>query len=230
MFKSSFLFASSCGYDIFNPEPLTFCETPHSSLLAKIVITKNRTEEDLVDVKVLETLSGVLPDSLTIREQDGVNLNAIINTIYYVGDTLLVDLYNDSFYQEKGYYGISICGVHILKVENDSLVGSISSGIDKMSYNDFKKTTCAKIVSTANKQSIQEVTIYPNPATNQVEITSSSFVHVYQLVDIHGKIIEEKINEHWQNYSLDISTFSSGIYFLKLETDDRIITKKIIKL
>ncbi len=71
--------------------------------------------------------------------------------------------------------------------------------------------------------------IYPNPTTGKLFIDTDKnadiiFVEIY---DVTGKLIyNEKVN---QNYVIDISNQSKGIYLLKLKSNDsEIATKKII--
>ena len=69
--------------------------------------------------------------------------------------------------------------------------------------------------------------IYPNPAMNEIII--SSFNEAYQsieIVDLFGKIICKPLN----NYKVNISDLQSGTYWLRLMINGKIEQQKFIKL
>jgi len=77
-----------------------------------------------------------------------------------------------------------------------------------------------------------EVSVYPNPAHDKVTITTSGFdITHLRLRDMLGKDIKQiDYNGLSSNeFILDISTFSKGIYFIDVYSQDRKVTKKIIK-
>ncbi|MEP5341604.1 MAG: T9SS type A sorting domain-containing protein [Algibacter sp.] len=71
--------------------------------------------------------------------------------------------------------------------------------------------------------------IYPNPIVDILNISSPTDVFKnYTIYNINGQIIAtEKVNS--KELKLDLSTFSKGIYMLKLEGNQFLNTQKIIK-
>ena len=76
-----------------------------------------------------------------------------------------------------------------------------------VSVNEIAKTT--------------NVSIYPNPATNNINITTDKLVQV-TLIDGMGKVINTQVVSG--TFSLDVSNLNNGIYFLQVDNT----TKKII--
>jgi hypothetical protein len=73
-----------------------------------------------------------------------------------------------------------------------------------------------------------EIQLTPNPFTNNIEINSDVNILSAEIIDITGKArIAETING--MNATINTSDLSKGIYFVKISTGDKIITKKIIK-
>jgi photosystem II stability/assembly factor-like uncharacterized protein len=72
-------------------------------------------------------------------------------------------------------------------------------------------------------------TVYPNPANNNVTI-STSVVDSYKLnvTDLTGKVVLEKSLSGIEN-TIDISSLSSGAYLFTLNSDNKSETVKIIK-
>jgi hypothetical protein len=74
--------------------------------------------------------------------------------------------------------------------------------------------------------------IYPNPTKNKFNILrENSNPFQLKIFDITGKLIFSKsiINNSSYENEIDISDLSLGIYLMKIEFDNQIITKKIIK-
>jgi N-acetylneuraminic acid mutarotase len=77
-----------------------------------------------------------------------------------------------------------------------------------------------------------EVIISPNPAHDKVTIqlkeASATFEHV-SLFSVSGQLILEKTGLNNNNFTLDIESIPNGVYFLKIELGDEVISQKIIK-
>ncbi|WP_047551284.1 aryl-sulfate sulfotransferase [Psychroserpens sp. Hel_I_66] len=67
--------------------------------------------------------------------------------------------------------------------------------------------------------------IYPNPTRDFITISSEATIDKIELYSILG----EKVYQSGQNTVVDLTSFNTGIYFAKIYSGDRSITKKIIK-
>jgi PKD repeat protein len=74
-------------------------------------------------------------------------------------------------------------------------------------------------------------TIYPNPTSNLLNITlNRNFKNIkVVLCDTKGFAVSTKEVQDLSDLSIDISTFSSGTYLLKITADQNIFTSKILK-
>jgi uncharacterized protein DUF4465/type IX secretion system substrate protein len=73
------------------------------------------------------------------------------------------------------------------------------------------------------------VNFYPNPTTSFLTITSSINLNSIALIDITGKTILVKNNLNDRNYTINLSAFANGIYFVKYTTENQTAIKKVIK-
>lgn len=74
----------------------------------------------------------------------------------------------------------------------------------------------------------ETVSVYPNPASNVLYITSENMITDVTLLDLNGKIILKYVN-YTDCEKIDVSKVPTGLYFLKLIDDDNnTIIKKII--
>ncbi len=69
---------------------------------------------------------------------------------------------------------------------------------------------------------------YPNPTKDIINISSNFSIKSIQLIDLQGRVLVSKITDTTQA-TLDVSDYSNGIYFLKVNSVNGEQTKKIIK-
>jgi len=68
--------------------------------------------------------------------------------------------------------------------------------------------------------------IFPNPANEQINVKSSIEFNRIQIISINGQLVfDELVNS--KDYQIDVSDYNSGMYFVKLETDEGSISRKI---
>ncbi len=71
------------------------------------------------------------------------------------------------------------------------------------------------------------ISIYPNPATDYLFIKSDLDIKDIQISDLNGRIIN---NLQFQDNKMDLSNLNTGVYFAKISDENgKILTKKIIK-
>lgn len=85
---------------------------------------------------------------------------------------------------------------------------------------------------SVNEFSLNTFTIYPNPAKDILYIKTNTTLTgstSIKIIDIQGKqIITKTIDSSVKNSQLNISSLQKGIYFVKLESQNKVETKKLI--
>ena len=85
-------------------------------------------------------------------------------------------------------------------------------------------TVCTGITENGTKFSIS---IYPNPAENYIVLEHvNAEIDNIEITNLAGKVIMQVEND--QSY-IDISSFYKGVYFVKVQLEDRIEVIKLIK-
>ena len=82
----------------------------------------------------------------------------------------------------------------------------------------------------------EEVTIYPNPTSKMATISFFAMKDKHmqmEICDINGRRVKKllyKISSttDWQMVQADCSALESGIYFLRLKSDEDVIVKKLV--
>ncbi len=82
--------------------------------------------------------------------------------------------------------------------------------------------------STKNIGDINDLILYPNPTDGLVNINfSNSNNYQLSILDLNGKVLlKNKIDAP---KTIDLSSFSKGIYFLKIENEDGVWVRKLVK-
>jgi len=71
--------------------------------------------------------------------------------------------------------------------------------------------------------------VYPNPASDKIYIErTNNDVMEIKLFDIVGKQVPNEIQSKDQITEVDLSVLSDGVYFVKINTGQGTLTKKII--
>lgn len=75
-----------------------------------------------------------------------------------------------------------------------------------------------------------QLSIYPNPATSEITIALPKSMNAeIRIFDITGKLLLYKANSLIdKNHTVDVSTLSSGIYFVRLNTPEGMAAKKLV--
>ena len=75
-----------------------------------------------------------------------------------------------------------------------------------------------------------EILLSPNLASEFIKIQSSKPVSNIETYDSNGQLISKGHYTALKEINLDVSTFQEGLYFLKIETHEGVISKKFIKI
>jgi hypothetical protein len=73
------------------------------------------------------------------------------------------------------------------------------------------------------------ISIYPNPATHVINISSSTLIQQITLMDVSGKVVQYYPNVNQSHLSIYMAELSKGIYLLSVQTPGGITSKRIIK-
>jgi hypothetical protein len=74
-----------------------------------------------------------------------------------------------------------------------------------------------------------EIDVFPNPATDFVNIKSykNNLIRTVQLVNMSGQILFESNNIHNTEIEISIANRVTGVYYLRVLTENAIFTRKL---
>lgn len=117
--------------------------------------------------------------------------------------------------------------------EPDATIGFVCFSNNGITWYDCQNSesssSCAFTTLSTTTNDIINLSIYPNPITNESIISGNSITKTFTILDVQGReIMKQKINASFFKTYRDYFQ-SSGVYFIRLESNiGRISTKKII--
>ena len=85
-------------------------------------------------------------------------------------------------------------------------------------------------VGVSQYQLDELVEVYPNPTSNHITVRyASSPIHDVEVSDMYGKL-QARIPVNDYRVDVNLSSFASGVYFVRVTTDQGVVTKRIVKL
>ncbi|WP_299251948.1 LamG-like jellyroll fold domain-containing protein [uncultured Lacinutrix sp.] len=114
-------------------------------------------------------------------------------------------------------------------------VGSTSYWVTSTNNNGCESERSEIVVSIEetlgvnNNSELSNITIYPNPSSSLLNISNLDGIELQlSIYDINGRLLLNKACNKEIN-TIDISSFSNGMYLLKMKTDFGEVTKRVIK-
>jgi uncharacterized protein YjdB len=141
----------------------------------------------------------------------------------------------------SGYYKIvNVNSGKALDVENVSTANGalvqvysiVGNGGLNQNWSLNQVETSARLSAEENNEAQEaELVVFPNPAENQVKITSKYLPYSkIEMLSANGKVaLVMNIDTDKKDFSLDISTLDNGFYILKLSNALGTVSRKIIK-
>jgi hypothetical protein len=124
------------------------------------------------------------------------------------------------FTNQAGDIPTSLGGIDFFSISTDNLYY-----LDHIEFLEAFGEGCGPIIGIESNKDIGLV-ILPNPANNILNIEAQEIITSVKIYDILGRLILKEYNQFNQ---LNVSNLDSGVLFVHIETEEGVITKKIIK-
>ena len=83
---------------------------------------------------------------------------------------------------------------------------------------DTFSNTLDVVYSSVDEKSSVAIVLYPNPAENFVQVQSNEIIRGWNIYDMNGRIVLSRNNVGRLNTGIDISSLSTGIYYVEIST------------
>ncbi|UGS22192.1 T9SS type A sorting domain-containing protein [Flavobacterium cyclinae] len=150
-------------------------------------------------------------------------------SVYFIGITFIVaqNSVNASGGNLSGANGsVSYSVGQMVYTTNSGTNGSNAQGVQQ-------PYEISEVLSSIDySELISDLKIYPNPSTDHIKINFINLNNLnlsLKIIDINGKVIKKE--DYLQNETtIDVSSYSSNIYFLNIMNKDKLIKSfKLIK-
>jgi hypothetical protein len=119
------------------------------------------------------------------------------------------------------FTGLNLSKVHQLKLEGAPTQGSTTVFFDNLYF--YKGVN-----SVIQKNKFLPLSVYPNPAKNNIIIEAASNIVNVKILTVYGQELSS-INPEANTSILNIENLSTGTYILRTTFDDKVIISKFVK-
>lgn len=201
-----------------NLEPNTeYCYT------VKSICNIGTSEDSNEACATTHDLSVTAPENLdaTAVSTSSISLkwNAVENALsynIYRDNELLKNVAEPSFLDEGLQYNTEYC-YYVTAVRNNT-------------ESEESESVCKKTLGENIEEINPSVSIHPNPVENEVLIKTESVIEEVSIYTLTGVLISQRTTDYGQQtLNIDVTRLNSGIYFIKIKTNDTETTKRFIK-
>ncbi len=104
----------------------------------------------------------------------------------------------------------------------------MDTSLDNNLASSWMSSTEALILSNDEASETNQLSIYPNPASHELSIKATSIIHTVELMDVLGESLMHQVIEADQS-KIDLSSFTNGVYLLKISFANSTKIEKVIK-
>ena len=143
----------------------------------------------------------------------------LANTVYTVGGTGIL-------YWEPAWVSSGMCDLwgQGSSYENVSFFDFQNGNRPLPAFDIFNFCNTLSLENEINKD---KILIFPNPASNEIKIIGLKQDIAVKITDVLGKTIKNTLSK---NNSIDISDIPNGVYTISLFVDNKLVSKKFIKI
>ena len=119
--------------------------------------------------------------------------------------------------------------------QNPSKIWQICDG-ETLPFLQWEGLSCGKQMSLIEKQEKDYIaeqngkstfSIYPNPSSSHITISSEKHFHIIEIIDLLGRTVHSQHNNG--NNTINVSGFRNGIYFVCIMTENGAEVQKFVK-
>ncbi len=183
--------------------------------------------------------------SLTVFDVNGnsASENAIVTVLDFIADTynltLVVEPQEGGTVDGDGQYeaeeeitltAVASEGYVFLRWEDEdgTELSTETQFVFTMPDSDVTLTAFFDLENTVGDVISSHLKLFPNPATEQVNIRAGFMINTLRIMDITGKAVYVSNSVHSDEYQLNVSGFEPGIYLVSLQHDKGVVTVRLM--
>lgn len=151
---------------------------------------------------------------------------------YAAGDFVNIKVEYDFIAPGAIKYYLNGTLIHTGTVYNGVQVDRLAFRYDNYTtgFNVDNVSIAPTVLAVADNQLASNVSIFPNPASNVVNVSADkSQINNITITDLNGRIVKQNTVNNLSKVELNISDLSSGVYMMNVKSNNGSVTKKIVK-
>ncbi len=183
---------------------------------------QNIVVKDIIDISKFDLSSLQL---ISTSHQQVTRITG--NKVEFIFENIQLPAEQDDEPGSHGYVAFKI------RTKNNLVLGNTVSNTANI-YFDYNFPIMTNTASTtiavlsANEFENTSVSIAPNPVKNNLSISAADVISSIQMYDVQGRLIATQLNNSTST-TLDMSQQNTGVYFVKVITENGVKVEKIIK-
>ena len=185
------------------------------------VLTQANTEADIITYSFPEQTGAATIDNnnktINIEVSDSADLSNLTATF---------TLSSGASVTVNGVAQVS--GTTVNDFSSGSLIYTVTAE-DGTTTQDWTVNVTKEVVAGLNNNNKTNIVVFPNPATDYIIVNNTKNINNILIIDVNGKIVKQTNVNGLSSGKINISELKTGLYFVKLISNDNYQVKKIIK-
>jgi hypothetical protein len=183
----------------------------------------NGSQSIIIDDTIAPSLTCI--ENQTINLPEGINSYTVQESEFdpdVVDNCNVISLINN-FNQSSSLNGATLSlGTNIIKWQVSDIAGNIVECSNEIIINNA--------ITSLSKQESESISIFPSPTSGIININNlKGQNNMVTIIDVYGRI-HKQIELQDNNSKINISNLESGVYFVLLKFEEKLISKPMIKI
>jgi PKD repeat protein len=167
---------------------------------------------NISDSTTLTIYAGTIPTPVISLQNDTLSSNSLSGNQWYFSNAMIIGATGNTYLPVvTGYYFDIVTDISGCVSDTSNIIYVITAGLKETPDND-------------------KISLYPDPTTDNITIENTSFTkgQTISIYDVQGQLLLQQPMLQAKT-NINISAFSKGLYFLKVENENVVAVKKFEK-
>ena len=187
-----------------------------------VTAVRNETESDKSEEVCAKTfdLPMATPEGLVATP---VSTSSIILTWEMVENALSYNIYRDNELVKN----LKNTNYTDTGLEYDTEYCYVVTAVRNETESEKSEKVCVKTLGEGVNEISSDVNVYPIPVTDKLFIDTETYIEEISIYTLSGVMVYKEVD--FNNKSVDVSEYNSGVYVIKIKSNDKVVMKRFIK-
>ena len=112
-------------------------------------------------------------------------------------------------------------------MEYDTEYCYVVAAVRNETESEKSENVCVKTLGEGVNEMSLDVNVYPIPVTDKLFIDTEAYIEEICIYTLSGVMVYKEVD--FNNKSVDVSEYNSGVYVIKIKSNDKVVMKRFIK-